>query len=323
MFERFTPDARRVIVVAQELSRARGGPYIEIDDIARAVLGLPSTLGCELLVSFDVDPVATTEAIRAGQPTGSKRPEGHIPFALDVKAMLERAVRGAFTLHDSHIGTEHLTWGILATGGSRAWKAIGERGVDSDRYWAALAARTDRASAGSAAGDAAHLEQAHRLLLAHDGPAALAEADLALADAERSGQQPHLAHAQNLVAWLVALQVQAGRYDEALDLIHRALAARPAEEALQGTRWSLLAVMGRGADAVAGLEHVLTLGDDVLGPERGVSHTFLGRALLDAGDRDGARAQAREADRFGAPWPVQQDLWRRIDELDGTWLPPG
>jgi len=323
MFEHFTDDARRAIVMGQELARRRGASPIETDDVVCAVLGMRATLGTEILASRGLDARAMAAAIAAELPTRLPVLAGHIPFADHVKTVLTQALAGSKALGDEHVGTEHLVLGVLATGGSRGWRHLHDAGVTADAYREAVATHADRAASGSSFTDSLHLERAMAKLAAHDGLGALRDADaaLALARNEANGPEP-LALAQNMVAWVVALTMVEARFAEALALVDQALAAQPDSEAIQGTRWAMLTVVGRGPEAIEGHQAILALGDDVLGDDRGVSHSFLARSYLDAGDLDQARHHLREADRLGAPWPIHQDTWRRLDDLDGTWLPP-
>jgi len=323
MFEHFTDDARRSIVVGQELARARGASAIETDDVLRAILDMRATLGTTILTSRGLDAKAMFVAIGTEMPSTSASITGHIPFVEHVKTVLVQALTASKSLGDEHVGTEHLVLGVLVAGGSRGWRHLRDAGVTADAYREAVEAETDRAQAGTAFTDSLHIARAMAKLAEADGPGALAEADAALAAARAEGDQgEQLALALNMVAWVVALTLVEPRFAEALALADQAVALQPDSEAFQGTRWAMLTVVGRGAEAIEGHQAILALGDDVLGADRGVSHSFLARSYLDIGDLDQARHHLREADRLGAPWPIHRDTWRRLDDLDGTWLPP-
>lgn len=321
MFERFTPDAKRAVVLAQQEAREARRPSIEADDLVAGVLVLPRCLGSWLLTGLGVDVAAVLSQVRSERPTGDGAPEGNLPFTPGAKAELEQSMLAMASFDDEHIGTEHLVLVALIVGRSRASQLLNQAGVDAARYRAAIAAHPTRVRSGAIYADAPAFPQAVEHLRAGDGERALAQADVALAEATRSGNQPALAHAQNLLGWIVALRLIESRYDEALALVDQALATLPTEDAIIGTRLALLTVMGRGAETIVGQERILSLGDEVLGEERGISHSLLARAYLDSGDIDRARFHLREAERQPTPWPVHSDTWRRIDELDGTWRP--
>jgi ATP-dependent Clp protease ATP-binding subunit ClpA len=113
MFERFTPRARRAIVVAQEEAKALNhsliGPehlllgLVQGDGIAAIALG-------QLGVSLDRvrgNVTATVERAKT-EILGAK-----IPFSPQAKRVLELSLREALRLGHNYIGTEHLVLGAL------------------------------------------------------------------------------------------------------------------------------------------------------------------------------------------------------------------
>lgn len=125
-----------------------------------------------------------------------------------------------------------------------------------------------------------------------------------------------------VAASAIALDLMAERFGAAEAMVAEAAALAPDDSSAQVVRWLLWAVTGRGADAIDGLRGSLApdpaLPDHVLGAR----HAGLARALLDTGDEAGARHHAGEAQRLGAHRPLLADVWRRLDEAAGTWLPP-
>lgn len=316
MFERFTNDAKRAVVAAQEEARGARRAAIEYDDVVVGVLAQPRNVGAWLLAELGVDVGAVLVEIRAGRPTGTATVQGHLPFTAAAKDELDQLPYAAALLRDEHLGTEHLILVTLTVGRSLGARLLVQAGADAPRYRAAIEAHAGRLRSGAIHAEAPHLYRAVEHLRASDGANALTEADLALADAARSGQQPMLAHAQNLVAWIISLGMVEGRYPEALALVEQALAQLPDEVGIAGTRLAVLSVMGRGAETIAGHERILALGDEVLGEKRGVSHSFLARALLDVGDLRAARSHLEEADRLATTWPIHTDTWRRLRDLE-------
>ncbi|MBX3286844.1 MAG: Clp protease N-terminal domain-containing protein, partial [Actinobacteria bacterium] len=269
-----------------------------------------------------VSPVATAGTIGAGQVRIGPAQVGHLPFTPEAKRAVTAAVRASLGLKDDHVGTEHLVLGLIDVGGSIGWKVLHDAGIDGATYRARVLARTGRVDDGSHHADVQLGEHAYRLLWQGQGAEALEWADRALADAEQRGDPTATARLQNLVAWAVAIQLIDGRYAEALSLAEAAVAADPDSLLYRGTRAAVLAVVGRGPEVIDVLEHVVTLGDDALGNDRGTFHALCARAHVDAGDVERARHHAERSDELPHPWPVHGDAWRRIDERSRTWEPP-
>jgi ATP-dependent Clp protease ATP-binding subunit ClpA len=153
MFERFTQQARDVVVDAQEEARVLGHDEIIPEHILLAVLSDADSLGAGVLRQLGVDrdavrvEVATLgssdadalraigvdlEAVRrqaeaAFGPGALDRPRrrrsglfrsvlmgGHLPFSSPAKKVLEQALREALALEHNYIGTEHILLGLLA-----------------------------------------------------------------------------------------------------------------------------------------------------------------------------------------------------------------
>lgn len=323
VFERFTPDAKHAVVYAQEVARQRGARAIDLDDLWRGVLSMPTTVGSLALAELGASPVATATAIASAQGTAPPAPQTRIPFTKEAKRAIERAVRNALSLGDQHIGTEHLVLGFLDVGGSVGWRVLRDAGIDATSYRARLLARSDRSDAGGKFSEARqNFDHALRAYRRGDGEEALARAEKAIEVCEERGDPSTLPYVQNLLAWIVTVRLLEARYAEALELAERAVAAVPGQVLFRGTRAAVLTVLGRGPEEIGVTEQVLTVGDDQLGDDRGVSHSILARAYLDAGDLDRAQVHAVESDRHPHPWPIHADTWRRIDERASTWLPP-
>jgi len=166
MFEKFTKDAREVVVEAQNAARTAGATQIEPIHL---LAGLIETAGPAnpLLARFDVSPADLTaefERVRrrggmsdsdaealgelgidVGQiverfermhgegvlarPRRSVR--GHIPFSAGAKKTLEQCLREAVALGDRHLGVEHLLL-ALTTVPSPAAGVLAKRGIDHD-----------------------------------------------------------------------------------------------------------------------------------------------------------------------------------------------
>ena len=105
MFDRFTTEARRVVVVAQELARAEGSKWIDPDHLALASFNDPYTL--TMLEGAKADAAPVVEALR--RPEIGPPPTGHIPFTPATKQALELAFRRTLALKHKGITGAHLS----------------------------------------------------------------------------------------------------------------------------------------------------------------------------------------------------------------------
>ncbi|CAM3460021.1 Clp protease N-terminal domain-containing protein [Isoptericola cucumis] len=148
MFERFTKDARSVVVDAQQVARELRSATIDTRHLLASLAG--SADGAAALRAAGLDPADVAARARrdvaAGEPldadalaavgvdldevrrrtdevfgTGALDRAGsaharrgkHVPFTTDAKKALELALREAVRLKDSGIGSRHLLLGIL------------------------------------------------------------------------------------------------------------------------------------------------------------------------------------------------------------------
>jgi ATP-dependent Clp protease ATP-binding subunit ClpA len=121
MFERFTANARRAVVTAQEEARELNHSYIGTEHILLALLRRPDPLPNEedgvapaILEEFGMSREGVREEViaKVGLGKGKAKP-GHIPFTPRAKKVLELALREALQLHHNYIGTEHLLLGLI------------------------------------------------------------------------------------------------------------------------------------------------------------------------------------------------------------------
>ena len=116
MFERFTNQARRVVVLAQEESRNLNHNYIGTEHLVLGLLHEGRGTGARALESLDI----TLEAVRGEVETrigrGNQEQSGHIPFTPRAKKALELSLRESLALGQSYIGTGHLLLGLIRKG---------------------------------------------------------------------------------------------------------------------------------------------------------------------------------------------------------------
>ena len=170
MFERFTDDAREVVVHAQAEARALGHDWIGTEHlllgaaIARGpVAGVLAGNGAtpdalraavreeigshtfdgEALATLGIDLDEIRRRVEATFGEGAlerRRPgrAGHLPFTPRAKKSLELALREAIAAGDGFIGTEHVLLGVLRDEKALATIVLRRTGADPARVREAL-----------------------------------------------------------------------------------------------------------------------------------------------------------------------------------------
>jgi ATP-dependent Clp protease ATP-binding subunit ClpA len=129
MFERFTPPARRVIVMAQEEARQLQHNYIGTEHLLLGLIsGEPGGLPARVLqgVGLTLDEARREVASVVGR--GKATPSGHIPFTPRAKKTLELALREAIQLNHNYIGSEHILLGVIREGAGVGTKVMRNHG---------------------------------------------------------------------------------------------------------------------------------------------------------------------------------------------------
>jgi len=127
MFERFTDNARAVVVTAQNEARSFRHSRIGTEHILLGLYNSPSGIAAEALQQLGI----TSEMVRADIESmvgkGDGTPSGHIPFSPRAKKVLELALREALQLSHNYIGTEHILLALEREGEGIAVKILATR----------------------------------------------------------------------------------------------------------------------------------------------------------------------------------------------------
>jgi ATP-dependent Clp protease ATP-binding subunit ClpC len=144
MFTRFTPAARRVVVLAQEQARGLRHNYIGTEHLLLGVLAESEGVGAQALQGAGI----TLDASRAGVEQligrGQKTPSGHVPFTPRSKKVLELALRESHHLGHNYIGTEHILLGLLREGQGVGAQVIAAIGTQPAQLRASVLALLDK-----------------------------------------------------------------------------------------------------------------------------------------------------------------------------------
>ncbi|MFF9768332.1 Clp protease N-terminal domain-containing protein [Streptomyces sp. NPDC014636] len=126
-FERFTVEARKAVVTAQEEARLLKHDYIGTEHLLLGLLDAPDSKAARVLHQLGYDKETAQVDIAAVVKPGTQELNGHIPFASGAKKALDLALREALQLHHTSIGTEHILLALVREGEGVGAKVLAGR----------------------------------------------------------------------------------------------------------------------------------------------------------------------------------------------------
>jgi hypothetical protein len=133
MFRRFSPQAREVIISAQQEARALHHNYIGTEHILLGLVRDRDGMAGRALHVLGISPEVVREQVLDIIGEGKEEPAGHIPLTPRSKRVLELAVREAVRLDHLHVGTEHILLGLVREGDGVGWHVLHRLGVTVPR----------------------------------------------------------------------------------------------------------------------------------------------------------------------------------------------
>jgi ATP-dependent Clp protease ATP-binding subunit ClpC len=133
MFERFTDQARRVVVLAQEEARDLGHGYIGTEHILLGLLAERDGVAAQALTALGIGLDAARQQVQEIIGEGAPQPSGHIPFTPRAKKVLELSLREAMHLGDDYIGSEHVLLGLIREGEGVGVQVLERLGATADQ----------------------------------------------------------------------------------------------------------------------------------------------------------------------------------------------
>jgi ATP-dependent Clp protease ATP-binding subunit ClpC len=127
MFDRFTPRARQVIVLAQDEARELTYDYIGTEHLLLGLMREEEGLAARTLRELGID--CADVCARIGSAGGERKETGQIAFTRHARNVLESALRTAVRWNHGMIGTEHLLAGLIADPSSRAVRLLADVGL--------------------------------------------------------------------------------------------------------------------------------------------------------------------------------------------------
>ncbi|MEA5620341.1 ATP-dependent Clp protease ATP-binding subunit [Cronbergia sp. UHCC 0137] len=141
MFEHFTSEAIRVIMLAQEEARRLGHNFVGTEQILLGLMGEGTGVAAKVLAELGVNLKDARREVEKiiGRGSGFVPPE--IPFTPKVKSLFEQSFREAHSLGHNYINTEHLLLGLTEAGEGVAAKVLQNLGVDLQTIRSAVISR--------------------------------------------------------------------------------------------------------------------------------------------------------------------------------------
>lgn len=130
MFERFTDEARRVVVLAQEEARSLDHPQIGTEHLLLGLVHEPRSEVADVLIELGVDVDALRHAVHAVAGRGVEPSPSHLPFSRQAKEALELALRESLQLSHREIRPAHILLGLLRVGDGVAVTVLTRQGVE-------------------------------------------------------------------------------------------------------------------------------------------------------------------------------------------------
>ena len=116
MFERFSDQARHVLVLDQEEARLLNHSYIGTEHILLGLVGASEGVAAEALTQMDISLDATRQKVEEIVGRSPTDRTSSPPFTPRAKKVLELSLREALQLGDNDIGTEHILLGLVREG---------------------------------------------------------------------------------------------------------------------------------------------------------------------------------------------------------------
>ena len=116
MFERFSPPARQVLVVAQEEARSLGHRTVGTEHVLLGLLRSEHGTAAQALSSIGLVDDRVRERIVELVGQGKHSTHGQIPWNPRTRRLFDVALREAMSLGSDEVGTEHIALALASDG---------------------------------------------------------------------------------------------------------------------------------------------------------------------------------------------------------------
>ena len=133
MFNRFTEQARRAILLAREEAKRLDHDYLGTEHILLGLIREGEGVGARALQNLGLDLARVRQQVEKAVGRGSGVSLGELPFSPRAKKALELAVAEARNLEHNLVGTEHLLLGLIREGKGAAAQTLIKLGADVEK----------------------------------------------------------------------------------------------------------------------------------------------------------------------------------------------
>jgi ATP-dependent Clp protease ATP-binding subunit ClpC len=130
MFEHFTSEAIKVIMLAQEEARRLGHNFVGTEQILLGLMGEGSGVAAKVLAELGVTLKDARREVEKIIGRGSGFVPSEIPFTPKVKSLFEQSFKEAHSVGHNYINTEHILLGLTEAGEGVVAKVLQNLGVD-------------------------------------------------------------------------------------------------------------------------------------------------------------------------------------------------
>ncbi len=124
MFERFTDQAKRSVMLAEDAARDLAHAYVGTEHLLLGLLANDRGVAHRALDLFDVTTARARAEVDARVGPAAHGPGAQLPFTSSAKGALERSQWEARQLRADRIGTQHLLLGLLRPGDTSAAEVL-------------------------------------------------------------------------------------------------------------------------------------------------------------------------------------------------------
>ena len=130
MLERFTDQARRAVVLAEEEARMLDHNWIGTEHLLLGVLREGDGVAARTLESLGISLQVVRQQVEEIMGPVQQVPAEHIPFTPRSKKVLERSLRESLQLGHDRVGTGHILLGLIREGDGVAAQVLVSLGAD-------------------------------------------------------------------------------------------------------------------------------------------------------------------------------------------------
>ncbi|SDM89238.1 Clp protease N-terminal domain-containing protein [Allokutzneria albata] len=128
-FARYTDDARKVLVYAQEEAKSAGNPEIGTEHILLGLLHAPEALAARALAAEGASEQTVRAAVERVLPPAQQEVPEQIPFTANAKKVIQLTLRESLRHNSKHIGTEHLLLALMRAESGTGAKVVADLGI--------------------------------------------------------------------------------------------------------------------------------------------------------------------------------------------------